>query len=705
MKPQILERSAVGATLLTALCALPSPGANAQGEARPEMEELIVVGRQLGYYDSESSSALRQLAPTLETPASVLVINSELIADQQSFRLDQILQNDASVQKSNNFLGAYSSFTVRGFELSNGSNYLRDGRVYFQLAAPPTETLERVEVLKGPASVLYGTLAPGGLINMVSKRPTQETTGFIKATVGTDDLTHVHADVGGAVAGSDSLRYRLNVVREESEYFREFFDGSDFEVDREVYAAAFEWDITDNTNFFINADYLDDDRPQDNGVIADEEGRILDSLDYELIYNQPWTHYNSEVSNVYALITHRFNADWLLKVGYSYQDFERDRYDNQPLGFNDETGGYNLLARRRLNRRDYETLSFDLNGQFETGPVTHKVLLGAEQTDIDRNDRENSPLEQVILRANVFEPALPNPGIGFGSVKVEGDEERQGIFIQDLVEIGERWRVLLGARYDDYDTTLAQDYDTDNLTPRFGVLYLPRENLSLYGSYSESFEPQPPVPPGFENAGADLDPIEGEMIELGAKWELYDGNLLLTGAAFVIERTGDTIEDIAQNILQQRGKQEHRGVELAMTGLIGDNLSIVSSFTYLDAEFKENDDPDLVGNTPFGVADYSFSLWAEYQFNDGWARGLSLQAGAFYESSRPVSDQNEFDFDSYTRYDIGAKYAFELPNGHGVITRITVSNLTDEEYFKASTRFAIAPERLREVRGSVQYTF
>ena len=144
------------------------------------LEEFQVTDQQLGYHAESATTALKLDVPLLKTPQSVFVINDALIADQQAFRLDQILQNDSSVQKRNNFLGAYSSYFIRGFSLSNSSNYLRNGRTFFHLASVPVEILNRVEVLKGPSSVLYGTSTPGGMINMVTKTPLNEFGGHCR---------------------------------------------------------------------------------------------------------------------------------------------------------------------------------------------------------------------------------------------------------------------------------------------------------------------------------------------------------------------------------------------------------------------------------------------------------------------------------------------------------------------------------------------
>lgn len=673
--------------------------------AAADMEEVVVVGVQIGYYDKDASSALKQSMSIMETPLSIFVINEELIADQQTFRLDQVLQNDSSVQKANNFLGAYSSYSVRGFSLQNTTNYLRDGRSFFHLAAPPTEILERVEVLKGPSSVLYGTLTPGGLINLMSKQTPADTTGSIKVTTGSYGFQHVHLDVGGSLNDSGSLRYRINIANEESESFRKFFNGEEFETDRDIYAIALAWDINDNTTLSLNFDDTDDDRPQDLGLIG-MDGEILAGLEYDLIYNQPWSHYNSEVNNTFVKVDHAFNEDWKLVVGYSVQEFMRDRYDNYLDDFDPLTGNNNLVAGRRLNTRDYTTYYSDLTGVIDSNGVRHNLLAGFDQTDIERDDNEIPwPEAYVAFVGNIYGEAFPDPGIGIGNIKVGGEETRKGFYVQDMMEVGEQWRLLIGARSDNFETSIGDEYDLSNVTPRIGAVFLPKDNLSLYASYSESFEPNGLVGGGYVNAGESLDPTVGKMMELGLKWEAYGGNLLLTAALFDIDRDDNPIEDFVTNTIVQRGLQNHTGAEFSASGLVGENLSLIASATYLSAEIREDEDPALVGNTPFGVSEVSLSLWTEYQFSESVVRGLSLQGGIFYESERPVDDANSFDLDAYYRVDIGAKHVIDLDSGQSVITRLTVSNLLDEEYYKARSRSAINPERLREIRASIQFNF
>ncbi|MFT6045934.1 MAG: iron complex outermembrane receptor protein [Arenicella sp.] len=674
-------------------------------------EEVIVYGRQIGYYDKEAVSALKQSVPLLETPQSVFIINSQLIADQQSFRLDQILQNDSSVQKSNNFLGAYSSYQIRGFGLSNGSNYLRDGRTFFHLSAPPTELVERVEVLKGPASVLYGTMAPGGLINQVIKRPTRETQGSIKYTAGSYNFQHAHLDVGGSFDSDGKVRYRVNLVSEKSGSFREFFSGDDFETDRDIYAVALAWDVTDTTAITFNHDNTDDDRPQDAGLLG-LGGELSSILSYDLIYNQPWSKYDSLVTNSLVEIEHKFSETLGVKLGYSEQHFERDRYDNRLVSFDERTGDNTILARRRLNKEDYTTYYADVTGEFFTGDVKHNFLLGVEQVDIEGNDKEIGFADYVFFSSNIFGPAYPDPKIAIGDVIVTSEGDRHGVYIQDMIELTAQWRILLGGRYDDYEAgqseagVLNDEVSLSNFTPRAGLLYLVDDKLSLYGSYSESFEPNSPVSSAFENAGEILDPTIGEMFEVGAKWELFDGNALITAAAFTIEREGSPFLDVINNSLLQRGLQRHQGAEVSASGLIGENLSLIGSMTYLDAELVKDDNPSVEGNVPAGVSDFSLSLSAEYQLPYETVRGLSVQGGIFYESDRPVDDQNSYDLDAYYRIDIGAKYVYQLESmGKELVTRLTVSNLLDEQYYKADNVFAINPERPREIRASIEFSF
>ncbi len=667
-----------------------------------------VEGVQQGYRAEMGESALKMDFPIFETPQSIFVINDALIEDQQAFRFDQILQNDSSVQKRNNFLGAYSSHYIRGFSLQNGSNYLRNGRAFFHLASVPVEILQRTEVLKGPSSVLYGTVAPGGMINMVSKNPLPQQVGFVKATIGDDSLYHFHLDTGGPLGADSGLSYRLNLVSEESEYFRSFGNGEAFDVSRQIAYLALDWDITENTTISFNGDVTEDDRPQDIGLISPDGDFSI--LDLNTIISQPWSHYNSDVWNAKVTVDHRFSENTQLRFGYSFQDYVRDRYDNQLRGFGANAGDVIIRARRRVNRRDYHTYFADLSAKFQQREVSHNFLFGADRTIVDRDDNETIRNQNFVT--NLFNPVyIPDPGITTRPEKNIGEEIRDGLFVQDMIEIGEKWRALGGLRYDDYSTKFAvagntrTDYNIDNLSPRAGLVFLPETNISLYASYSESFEPNAPVGNGFANAGETLDPTLGKMFEVGAKWELLDQQLLITGAAFTIDRSGATIEDIPTNTLVQTGLQRNNGVEITASGLVNENLTLTGSVTYLDAEFVRDNNAAIVGNRPAGASELAASFWAEYQINSGGLKGLSLQGGWFYESDRPVDNVGTYELDAYHRFDVGLKYAMRISERQGVTFRLTASNVFDETYFKGDSPFAVNVERPREVRFSAQYTF
>ena len=693
--------------LISAAPAFAQSGVTDDSEAKPAGDPIIVTGQRT-YYDSKATTATRVDLPIIETPQSVFVINEDLIADQQAFRLDQVLQNDSSVQKSNNFLGAYSSYQIRGFTLSNSSNYLRDGRSFFHLAAPPVEILQRVEVLKGPSSVLYGTLTPGGLINMIPKRPTAETQTSMKATFGSYDLYHVHLDHGGPLNDSGTIRYRVNAAYENSNSFRKFSDGSDFGTERITISGALDFDLGEKTTLRLNADYNADNRPQDIGLVSLDGD--FSNLDSEQIIVQPWTKYDSDVANAYAELNHEFSDNVKLRVGGSYQNFRRDRYDNQFRSLPDANGDIVIRARRRVNRYEYTTVYADLITDFDTGFLDHQLLIGADYVGGGIDNNETARNENFV--SNIFDPVvIADPGIDTQAPKNLGSEDRFGITAHDVISIGDHWRILVGARYDNYESEMRDTNGgvtstaaADNLTPRIGIVYLPNPNLSLYGSYSQSFEPNSPVGAEFANAGVQLDPTLGEQFEIGIKWEALDGKLLTTAALFTVDRKDAPFEDILTNRIEQRGLQRHKGVEMSIVGLVSDNITLSGSATYLDAEFVETDDPALLGNTPAGVPSIALSLSGEYEFVDGPLKGLALQAGAFHESDREVDDANTYKLDAYTRFDIGLKYLQER-DGADFIYRLTAQNLFDEEYYKGSSPLAVNRERPLEIRGSVEILF
>lgn len=697
-------------TIVTALLAATFASAQNDSEEVIQLEEFQVLGKQLGYHNETATTALKLDFSLLQTPQSVFVINDALIADQQAFRMDQILQNDASVQKRNNFLGAYSSYFIRGFSLDNGANYLRNGRTYFHLAAPPVEILNRVEVVKGPSSVLYGTATPGGMINMNTKSPLLKTGGFLKATLGTDDLFHLHADLGGPIFQDASLAYRMNYIYEHSGYFREFADGSDFEVNRKVFYGALRWRPTQDTTVDFTFDILDDDRPQDTGIVA--IGDAVADIPLDRILTQPWSHYNSDVWNINFNIEHRFSQHVTVATGYSFQDYERDRYDNQPRSLDEVTGDMQFRARHRINRWEYQTVFVETELNFQAGPTDHILLIGADYTNVDINNNETA--SNVNFTTNIFNPiTIPDPQIAVRDDPNTGGERRIGVYLQDVISFGPQWHLLVGGRYDTYDDDFSvagvgqtSETSTSNVTPRLGLLYQPLEYVSVYASYSESFEPNSVVSDAsLDNFLEQLDPTTGEQFEFGAKAELFNRNLLLSTAIFRAYRSNIPFLDNVANRLLQRGEQRHQGIEFTATGLLTDNLSLVGSFAYLDAEFTQDDNPALIGNSPSGVADFSASLWAEYQFNEGPLARLSLQGGWFYEDDRPGDDANSFTLDSYNRFDVGLKYVWEFIPENTLTFRLTASNLFDKEYFKGDRRLEVNPERPREIRFSTQYSF
>lgn len=667
----------------------------------PEITETLVVTGQRSYYDSKAMSATRMHLPILETPQSIFVINADLIADQQAFRFDQVLQNDASVQKSNNFLGAYSSYQIRGFLLSNSTNYFRDGRTFFHLASVPVEVLERVEVLKGPASVLYGTLTPGGIINMTPKRPQNHQQTSLKATYGSYDFKHLHVDHGGPLTNNGDLRYRVNGVYENSNSFREFSDGSPFATERAIVAAALDWEASDSTLVRFNADYTKDDRPQDIGIVSTNGN--LSALDRDLIINQPWSFYNSEVANFFAELNHEFTDQIRLRTGISYQDYMRDRYDNQFRGLPDEAGDVSIRARHRINRWDFTTYYADLIGKFTTGPVAHQILFGIDKTSVGRNNNETA--RNFNFTTNIFRPTvIPDPMISTSADKNLGSEDRTGVTLQNVMSVGEHWRAIVGGRFDEYKSAfsiagepLDGQPDADNFTPRAGLVYLPTQQLSFYTSYSESFEPNAAVDQAYQNAGQTLDPTFGEGWEFGFKWESQGGKLLTSGALFNTERIGAPVEDASGEVIVQRGLEQHDGLEWTITGLLSESVTLHGAATYLDA--------DIDGNTPVGVAEWSISLTSEYEFFSDLFRGLSIQAGLFHESERPVDDANTYNLDSYVRIDLGAKYVVERSSGADYIFRLSAININDAQYYKASGIAAINPEAPREVRASIEIAF
>ncbi|MCL1064242.1 TonB-dependent siderophore receptor [Shewanella benthica] len=689
--------SPICVAVVSALTLAPAVAEETKTEAvsSTNIERISVTGRSFNDYKIGSASgAMRGDISLMDTPQSVAVIPDFITDEQLATNLSEVLVNDSSVTGGSEKWNR-QVFSIRGFELSSGSGYLINGQQQWSHYVQPIETLQQVEILKGPSSMLYGQSGPGGLINMVTKKPTYDTVFDLGFDTDEHGSTRFQLDAGGSLNEDQTIRYRTVLVKQDSKYWRTYSaengqDGTNQERDRWLGYLNLEFDITEDLLLSLKYDHTQDKTGIDRGGWLDSDGDLIGGSD--IIWDQPWAFTDNTITNMGADITYFISDNWKIKAGYNEQQFNRQRLDSSPsLAKNSEdpfTDGYTVSPFDRYDDWQHKTGYVDFVGNFSTGGLDHQFLLGANILDYYYGQlKESGEKKQLVMPGQ----PLPKPDLDYNNDETlyESEYKHYGFYIQDLVTINDEWQVLAGVRYDEQKREGA-GRNSYAVSPKFGVIYSPAANGSIYVNYSKSFTPQSIVNDERDvNDGTNLNPEYGEQYELGTKWELFDGSLLLTGAIFDITVSNVTVtqdlevptEDF-DTITTQEGEQRHKGFEMGAQGQVSDSWFMTASMMYLNAEYitPAGDHDNLDGMTPVDAPEWSANIWTRYEMTDN----LAFNFGAIYVGERFANTSNTVTKDGYVRFDMGAAYTMDVM-GSDVSVRLNVKNLFDEEYLAGGT--------------------
>lgn len=644
--------------------------APAVAEVQSTDEHLVVEGREFGYKADTNTTAMRMEMTQLETPGQVAVIDEAVIDEQRASTLGEVLQNDASVSAGGTSRNR-ERFSLRGFELSSSDGFLRDGRQHWSHYRQPIELLERVEVLKGPSGLLYGKSEPGGLVNMVSKKPTTETQASLSQDIGSNDHSRTVLDVSGALNEEETLRARAILAKESYGSWREYGDGTEPETDRAVGGLVVEYDITENV--MVSAHY---DRTKDEGSV-DSGAYIVDGkpvLGDKYIWDAQWSKIDNDVENYGIDINAQVTDNVNVKAGYNRQDFKRFDVESYPkFDMYEKDGTVKHKGNERSDNWVFDTAYVDVTTDFSLFGTENTLLVGANYLDYsyDRfmafHDQAYVPAGETVVK--------PEPT---SSKKWPTSEyDTWGIYAQNMMTINDYWQVLAGVRYDEKRSdTLTES----QVSPKLGVIFHPASNGSIYVQYSESFMPQGAVSDtDFTNDGEELEAERGISYEVGTKWELFDERLYLTGALFDITLENVRIDvndpnNPGMELATQDGEQVHRGAEILAQGFVTDELSLTASAMYLDAELTRS--KYYQGNRPADVPEFSASVWSSYKVQNN----TNVNLGLIYEGERYGDAANTFKKDGYARIDMGVSYTHKYDEKLDIVTRFNVENLFDTDY-------------------------
>ncbi len=640
-----------------------------------DVEVIQVKGSYFNNYKvDKASGAMRTDTSLMETAQAVTVIPEMIIDEQLATTLGEVLNNVASLSPGSKQRNR-EVFSSRGFTLSSSNGYLRDGHQHWSHYQQPIETLERVEVIKGPSSILYGQSAPGGLVNMVTKKPTDSRLFDLSFDTDQNGSTRFMADFGGQIV--EDLTYRSVLVKQDVKYDREYQDGSQRERDRFLGSISVDYAVSDDLKVNVYFDRTNDKAGLDTGAWLDNNGDVIG--DDKTIYDFSWAFTDITVDNLGANVSYFINPQWMVKAGYNEQTFERQRFESAPKKPSDYVLGdsYTYRAYDRFDDWQFKTAFVDVTGEFSTGDIEHQLLIGANSLDYYYGQLRTR-VDYVSYTPGQPEPVRPAISYKTDDTLYNSEYDYYGFYFQDLVTFNDEWQVAFGGRFDQQNREGA---DSDSFVPKFGVLYHPQDEMTIYVNYSESFEPSSSETLNDEsdiNHGMKLDAVTSKQVEIGGKWQVSE-RLLVETAIFDIEKSGTLISQALpgnaqfETVTTQSGLQRHKGFELSAQGAVTDRLFLMASTMYLSAEYEK--DAKYQGKTPVDAPKWSASVWSRYELSDAF----SFNAGVFYQGKRFADTNNTVEKDAYARVNVGAIYSTEI-SGQDVDFRLNIENLFDTDY-------------------------
>ncbi|AGM42260.1 TonB-dependent receptor [Aeromonas hydrophila] len=672
-------------TLLSVALLALSAGAHAEDET------MTVVGKRSQH--EEVATATRTNTPAKLVPQAIDSVKaSELTAFGQP-TLSEALTGIPGVNASGDT--RFDGVNIRGFSASNDF-YLDGFRDDMQYTRDLGNT-ERVEVLKGPAAVLYGRGSTGGIVNRVSKKPQKGLESSVSAQVGSFDSRRLAADLNGEAG--EQVQVRLNLAQEDKDSFRNGVTSK-----RTLLAPSVNWEINDKLNWLVQYERNEHDRTPDRGIPG-VNGRPAD-VPKEYVYSDTRRDFIDDVAqSTRSRFTWDINDQWQLRQQLGYTSLD-SQFDNTYV--TSVKGDQVTRSRWQQDLKANSLISnTEAEGQLQTGPIEHRLLVGFEQNWQERTPKlyQNAT---AIPAGNLYDPgSLPTYD---GAMKLSSDANHKvrgyGLYLQDQLSLGD-WHLLAGLRRDDFTVTSRRNdlnkeetVSVTSLSPRLGLVWNPIEEHAFYASYSKTFTPVGGeligITPGDKNNN--LDPQHTRLYEGGVKSDWLDGRLATTLSLYRLEmynkRSKDPL-DPTKVILT--GLQRTEGIELSARAQLTDEIYLRGGIAIQDAE-QVKADADLQGKRPMNVSRQNGELFAGYQ---NGKQGWFGETGVTAVGDRFADNANTTTLPGYARFDARAGYRWQQWE-----TQLSVENLTDHDYFVSATSASqIMPGTPRQLHLSAAYRF
>jgi iron complex outermembrane receptor protein len=695
-------------------------------ENRKEMEEVVVTNRR-SMNDQPVSIGKMAIDP-MDLPQSLSIIGSGLIREQQALRLSDAIRNVNGVYITTTRGNVQESFGARGYSLGS-TNLFKNGFRINSGVMPEMSSLEKVEVLKGSAAVLYGQVAPGGIVNMVTKQPKFTRGGEVSMRIGSYELYKPAFDIYGPI--NSKIAYRVNGTYENAKSFRDQVKSERYYINPSLL-----FKLGKRTELLAEGDFLYHNFTPDFGIGTIGDKAIPD-VPRSAFFGTPWQYSKTQQTATTLTLRHQLSDNWKLSSSFSYQYYKRDYYSVERIQAKADGEWTRPLGKIFTNEKFYAG-QVNLTGKFNTAQFEHNLLAGI---DADRSVTFNRDFDingTNYDKINILDPGKYTQRTDIPEANAIRERlapiNRFGVYVQDLIKLSPKFNVLAGIRWAYVET---KGIDSTNLlngslitgvtrndkafSPRFGIVYKPFNTTSFFASYSNSFN----VNTGSDLAGKSLKPSLIDQYELGVKNQFLNGmlsanvtvyriknNNLAQMAAFRADGTFNT--DASVKILTGETTSDGIEVDLAANPIQGLNITAGYSYNYMrytktDTTVGSFKTGERLVNNPAHTANGSIF----YTFGKGRFEGLKIGTTIVYTGDRlagwntdvtktgPVTYRERiFEVSGFTTIDVSAGYTFRK-----VSLLAKVSNITNTYNYTVHENYSVNPIAPTQVSATISYKF
>ncbi|ATC97450.1 TonB-dependent siderophore receptor [Pseudoalteromonas spongiae] len=661
-----------------------------------DIEVIEILGRSSqSTFSDYSYSVTRTAADILEIPQSISAVTKEVIQDQAMMRLNDVTP---FVSGANEY-SVYDDITIRGFRSQDDRrvNGMRTHNNFWNQTL--IAHVERVEVIKGPASAVFGDASPGGTVNTVTKKPLAESRHSISARVGSYSDKYIALDSTGQIAHSDDLLYRFNGGYEDSDTFRDNIFNKSL-----LLSPSLTYLLGQDTKLNFEVVYSDSKGLLDRGQPNLRGATDFSKIPMSLSSNQPGDKLDTTSLSASLTLDHHFNDYWSLGFKYMHLDSEQKLVEHRAATYiADSDSVFNVWYTDRDIDADSDNVTAYVTGKLYTGDIEHNIVVGGDYID---NHKVNS--QRMSRSAGTFDilnPTYQQPNVdsyNLGDVfEFGGGLTSNGLYIQDHIKF-EDLSILASLRREDYKLTdlNGNESSDSDILPRLGVVYNLSLDSSVYASWVTGFEP-PSTFLNTEEQGGPFGPIDSYLYEVGYKTKLFDEKVLLTTSLYQITKQNVLVQDLERStelgyrVYRQRGEEQAKGFEFDINGQITEDWLVIANYAYNRAEITEDSDPTLIGKQKENAPKNSATLWSKYTLTDTW----QIAGGATFIDERNTSDDAVLP--SYTILQAGVY--FTQPKWQAALL---IDNLLDKDHWTGGYSYGqLFPGDPRTVSLTMNYTW